>query len=109
MKAQFPDLYDRWQSAPEHVRFPEGESLQDVAARTADATRFFLSSHRNDTIVMVAHDSVNRVLLCQLLGLPISAYWRFTQSPCCINEIDIEGRFVRLVSMNDTGHLENPA
>lgn len=106
MKARFPELHDDWLSAPERVRFPEGESLQDVAARAADALRSILAAHHENTVVIVAHDSVNRVMLCQLLGLPLAAYWRFAQSPCCINEIDIDKRSVRLIRMNATEHLE---
>jgi hypothetical protein len=61
------------------VRFPDGESPQDLAARTADALRLVLARHGNDTIVLVGHDSVNRALLLQLMDLPLSAYWRIRQ------------------------------
>jgi probable phosphoglycerate mutase len=42
------------------VRFPGGESLQDLVARTADTLRFILEHHVGDTVVLVGHDSVNR-------------------------------------------------
>jgi phosphoserine phosphatase len=106
VKTRETKLYEVWFSMPERVRFPGGESLQDVAARTADATRHILSHHRDETVVVVAHDSVNRVLLSQLLGMPLSAYWRLAQDDCCINEIDITAQSARLIRMNDTGHLE---
>jgi probable phosphoglycerate mutase len=54
----------------------------------------------------VGHDSVNRVLLTQVLGMPLSAYWRIVQNPCCINEIEITGGSFRLRRMNDTAHLD---
>jgi broad specificity phosphatase PhoE len=47
--------------------------------------------HPDDAVVLVGHDSVNRVLLLELLDLPLSTYWRVEQNPCCINEIDIAG------------------
>ena len=40
---------------------------------------------------MVAHDSVNRALLLQLLDQPLAAYWKIVQDPCSLNEIEIVG------------------
>ena len=57
------DLFAAWFTAPQLVRFPGGESLQDVAARAANALRFVLARHPRDTVVLVGHDSVNRALL----------------------------------------------
>ena len=105
VRAREPQLYEKWFTTPERVRFPGGESLQDVATRTADAMRYIYLDHPDDTVVVVAHDSVNRVLLSQLLGMPLSAYWRFVQDACCINEIEGIGESIRLLRMNDTGHL----
>jgi phosphoserine phosphatase len=108
-KADDAALFAAWFATPQLVRFPGGESLQDLAARIADALRFVLARHANDTIVIVGHDSVNRALLLQLLDLPLSAYWRFEQSPCCLNEIDVEGGEVSVRRINETRHLDGVA
>jgi phosphoserine phosphatase len=105
-KAENPILFAAWFATPHLVRFPEGESLQDVAARTANALRFVLARHNDETIVLVAHDSVNRVLLLQFLGLPLASYWCIEQGPCCVNEIDIENGLGRVLRLNETHHLE---
>ena len=105
-KAQDPALFAAWFATPERVRFPNGESLQDLAARTANALRIVLARHPDETIVLVGHDSVNRVLLLQLLDQPLSAYWRLAQEPCCINEIDVSAAGVCVRSINATQHLE---
>ncbi len=70
--------------------FPNGESLQDLAARAANAVRMVLARHPDDTLVLVGHDSVNRALLLQFFDLPLSGYWRISQEPCCLNEIDVQ-------------------
>jgi broad specificity phosphatase PhoE len=101
-----PDLFAAWFATPGLVEFPGGESLPDVAARTANVLRFALSRDAADTLVLVGHDSVNRVLLTQVLDMPLSAYWRLAQNPCCINEIEITGRSFQLRRMNDTAHLD---
>jgi probable phosphoglycerate mutase len=105
-KAQDPALFAAWFATPQFVRFPNGESLQDLAARTADALRMVLVRHPDETVVLVGHDSVNRALLLQLLEQPLSAYWRLAQEPCCINEIDVSAAGVCVHSINATQHLE---
>ena len=75
----------------------------------ADALRFVLSRHTDGTIVLVGHDSVNRALLLQLLDMPLSSYWRLEQSPCCLNEIDIEDGKVYVRRINETRHLDEAA
>ncbi|MGP0092393.1 MAG: histidine phosphatase family protein [Xanthobacteraceae bacterium] len=101
-----PTLFARWFASPHLVRFPDGESLQDLVARASDVLRFVLARHVDDTIVLVGHDSVNRALLLQLLDQPLSSYWRLAQSPCCINEIDVVDGNVRVVRVNETHHLD---
>jgi probable phosphoglycerate mutase len=100
-----PNLFAAWFATPQLVRFPGGESLQDVAARAGNALRLVLARHPRDTIVLVGHDSINRVLLLQLLGLPLAAYRRVAQSPCCLNEIDVDGANACIARLNETHHL----
>ena len=107
VKAETPEAYRLWREAPHLVRFPGGESLQDVVARTSDALRLVLTKHATDTVVLVGHDSVNRALLLQLLDQPLSAYWRLSQDPCTLNEIEVSAAGdVRVDRINDTSHLD---
>ncbi|MGA8554524.1 MAG: histidine phosphatase family protein, partial [Candidatus Acidiferrales bacterium] len=100
-KGRGSDALRRGVCDPHLVRFPGGESLQDLAARTANASRLMLARDAEDTIVLVGHDNVNRVLLLQFLGLPLASYWSIEQGPCCVNEIDFgEGRS-RVLRLNE--------
>lgn len=101
-----PALFRAWFSAPHLVRFPQGESLQAVVARTADAYRAALRDHANGVVIFVGHDSVNRALLLQFADQPLSAYWRFEQSPCCINEVDVTFERIAIRRINDVCHLD---
>ncbi|MBV8189607.1 MAG: histidine phosphatase family protein [Alphaproteobacteria bacterium] len=106
VRRESPEAYRLWKSAPGRVRFPDGESLQDLVARAADVVRLVLERHPADTVVLVGHDSVNRVILMQVLDQPQSAYWRVAQSPCCLNEIDVDREGARVERINDTSHLD---
>lgn len=107
VSAESPDAYRQWQSAPQLTRFPQGESLQDVAARATNVLREALLHYPDQTVVLVGHDSVNRVLLLQLLDMPLAAYWRLVQDPCTLNEIVVFATGdMRLQRLNDTSHLD---
>ncbi len=57
-------------------------------------------------VVWVAHEGVNRVILLRALDLPLSAYWRIGQDPCCIDVLEIRpDGGVRVRRMNDPAHL----
>ena len=105
VKAEAPEAFRLWHAAPHLMRFPGGESLQDLLARTSDALRTVLARHSDRAVVMVGHDSVNRALLLQLLDQPLAAYWKLAQDPCTLNEIDIDGSKVTIRRVNDTSHL----
>ena len=86
-----PRLFKLWRRAPQLVRVPGGEAIQDVVARAADAVRLMLDRHAGKTVVAVSHDNVIRCLLVQLLDMPISAYGRMAVGPCGIAEAVVRG------------------
>jgi probable phosphoglycerate mutase len=106
---QYSAEIDLWFRAPQFASIEEGESLADVAARVGHVLGALNRRHPEDEIVLVGHDSVNRVALLSAIGAPISSYWSIRQDPCAINEIEFEltvpeaRTVVRLV--NDTWHL----
>jgi probable phosphoglycerate mutase len=109
VRGAWPALFAAWHATPHLLRFPDGDSLQHLVARTADALRFVMSHHPGamESVVLVGHDSVNRALLLQLLDQPLSAYWRIAQGPCAVNEIDIVDGRVCVLRVNETCHLES--
>jgi phosphoserine phosphatase len=110
VKKHWPQLYELWKTSPHLARFPSGESVQDIALRTADVFRGVVHDFPNesDTVILVGHDSVNRALLLQLLDQPLSAYWKIAQDPCCINVIKYEEGAIRALSINETQHTKSP-
>ena len=95
-----------WREAPDTVQMPGGESLPQVLERAWPAFERVTSGlGADDTLLLVAHDAVNRVLLCRMLGIPLSKLWGFRQAPTTINLL--EGASVdalEVVRLNDCSH-----
>jgi probable phosphoglycerate mutase len=95
-----------WREAPETVQMPQGESLQQVLDRAWTALqRATVDLGADETLLVLAHDAVNRVLLCRILGLPLSRLWTFRQAPTTINLLegpDLE--HLDVVRLNDCTH-----
>jgi probable phosphoglycerate mutase len=59
-----------------------------------------------DLLLVVAHDAVNRVLLCRVLGLPLSRVWTFRQSPASLNVLSGTSiADLQVVRLNDSDHV----
>jgi probable phosphoglycerate mutase len=61
--------------------------------------------HPGQTVVLVGHQVMNRVILLGVLGLGLDRLWRIGQDTCAINVFDLEGGEFTLRSLNDTCHL----
>jgi phosphoserine phosphatase len=105
-RGRWPDLLDTWYRAPHWAAIPGGETLQTVLSRVVSALRDVIGRHPSDTVVVVGHDSVNRVILLHTLDLPLSRYWRLSQKPCAISEIDFSDQGTTVHSLNETWHLQ---
>ena len=58
-----------------------------------------------DTLLVVAHDAVNRVILCRILGLPIGKLWTFRQAPTTLNLLEGDSPdTLEVVRLNDCAH-----
>jgi broad specificity phosphatase PhoE len=101
----YPDLYQRWLEKPHLIRFPHGESLRQVRLRGMAALKEVAARHEGQVILLVAHQVVNKVLVCAMLGLDNSHFWRIRQDNACINVFEHQDEFFTAVLINDTCHL----
>nr|WP_210391423.1 histidine phosphatase family protein [Synechococcus sp. PCC 7502] len=109
IEAEFPGELQRWQSTPESVQMPEGENLNDVWARVKIAWQQIIDAvPQGETAMVVAHDAVNKAILCQLFNLSPASFWAFKQGNGAVSVIDYpHGDVPVLQSMNITTHLSN--
>lgn len=106
IRARDPERMHAWRHAPHEVLMPQGESLQHVLERAWPAfARACAGLGAHQTLLVVAHDAVNRVLLCRVLGMPLSKLWSFRQAPTTLNLLegpDVD--HLDVVRLNDCSH-----
>lgn len=101
-----PERLRAWREAPHEVLMPQGESLQQVFDRAWPALRRASAGLvEDDILLVVAHDAVNRVLLCHVLGIPLRSVWGFRQAPTTLNLLEGEDvDHLEVVRLNDCSH-----
>lgn len=106
--ARDPERLHAWRHAPETVQMPGagGESLQQVQDRAWLAlARACAGLAADDTLLVVAHDAVNRVVLARILGIPLARLWTFRQAPATLNLLEGDGvDSLEVVRLNDCAH-----
>ncbi|WP_288262008.1 histidine phosphatase family protein [uncultured Prochlorococcus sp.] len=90
IREQWPILLKNWHDKPEEVIMPEGESIKEVSERSIDAfEEICLSQKNNDLTLLVAHDAVNKTLICNIIGINYSNIWMIKQGNGGITVIDL--------------------
>jgi phosphoserine phosphatase len=103
-----PEMLRLWRQFPtaDLPAGPGAETFAQVTDRSWRAMARAAAEVRSDqTLLIVAHDAVNRALLCKLMGLPIERVWSFQQSPATINAVagpSIDA--LQLIRLNDASH-----
>lgn len=80
-----------------------GESLVELRARVLPATAELIERHRGEHICIVAHGGVNRVIICEAMGLPLKNFFRIEQDYGGLNLIDYLDDDVMVVKMLNGG------
>lgn len=107
VRQRWPEVQRDWRERPDQVRLPGGETLAEVQARAwAALERLTQGLGGEDTLLVVTHDGVNRVLLCRVLGLPLARVWAFRQAPTALNLLEgPELGTLAVLRLNDSAHV----
>jgi len=105
VKVRYAELYRQWETAPHTVRFPNGETLDEVKERTLKAVAEVVQRHPGQNILLAAHRAVNKVLIAAFIGLDNSHFWRIGQDTTAINRFKQVGDTWHIMLINDTCHL----
>ncbi|MEO8843221.1 MAG: histidine phosphatase family protein [Kofleriaceae bacterium] len=102
------EMFGVWRTAPgrDALAGPGAETLGDVEARAWPVfERLCARLGAHDTGMIVAHDAVNRVILCRVLGIPLERVWKFRQAPAALNVLSGASLAeLQVVRLNDSEH-----
>lgn len=102
-------LWRSVQDTPSAVRFPGGESLQEVQARATDELRRISEGHPDATVAVVTHADVVRLALAQFAGIHLDLYQRLVVEPASVSVVALSHGTPWIVKVNDTGDLSSLA
>lgn len=101
-----PQFYKEWRANPLEMRPPGGETFADLRDRAYPALIRIAEENCDREIVVVAHKSTNRMLLCCLTGRSINEYKQVPQENAAINVLDVsEDGCITVEQINQVSHL----
>ena len=116
VRDKFAEDYCNWKQQPHEFKMilEKGVEHYPVLALYQQTELFWseiIPQHQGKTILIVAHNGINRCLIMSAIGINSDRYHSIQQSNCCINIINFTGGFgdwVQLESLNQTSHMGIP-
>lgn len=104
----FPEAEQTRINDPLNFAAPNGEPFAHFIERVTLVMQRIVKAHLGETICVIAHQCVNRIVLCWVLQAPFSAWRKLRQNSGCINLFQVWGDGLwRLSLANDTCHLND--
>ncbi|MFJ5293262.1 histidine phosphatase family protein [Streptomyces sp. NPDC088348] len=102
MTAEDPEAVRRFHEDAESGAFPGSEAPSAAAARASQALRGLARRHRGATVLVVAHNTLLRMALCSMLGIPVGRYRLVFPrlDNAAVTEIGVSGTRTALRSLN---------
>ncbi len=100
ISAAEPDAARYWTDADR--RFPDGEGLGDLVRRVDRFLEEVAGAGEGRRLLIVGHGGPLRLIVCRLLGLPVSAWWRLRLDFASLSIVETG----TLCLLNDVGHLD---
>ncbi|QNH54089.1 histidine phosphatase family protein [Selenomonas timonae] len=106
VNAENPNAMKNFYTDPEQADIPESEPFPEFQRRVAGRVREIVAHERGKRVVIVSHGASIRILLADLLSMPIRSIWHLSQLNTAVNKIRFEDDgFAVVTLMNDTSHL----
>lgn len=106
LTTRFPADASVWASTPHLVTPSDGEALTAVDARVGAALAAIVDRHRGQTVILVSHAIVTRLIVLAALGLGPERLWSVDASPAGITEIEYQDAWATVHRMNTLAHLD---
>lgn len=105
IEREWPKEAQAFHEDAERFGYLGGENLGQVRDRVLPRVEGMLERHEEETIAVVSHGVVNRVLLANWLGIPLRFARRLSQDNTGVSVVEVSGGKVQVRTVNGTGHL----
>jgi alpha-ribazole phosphatase len=95
-----PEIYTQWMEHPTETQFPNGESFRQMQQRVLQAANEIYRRHRGNTIAIVSHGGVNRILLAEAVAIPALNIFRIAQHYAAMNLLVLIGNYPSVELVN---------
>jgi broad specificity phosphatase PhoE len=104
--ARDPEGWTTWRTAPDRFAAPGGESVAAVAARVGAAIDALRAAREGQSVILVTHAVVTRLIILRALGLGPERLWSVDASPAGLSELEYRDDWVTLHRVNTRAHLD---
>ena len=102
-----PLEFEKFFKKPDMLLIKGGETFAELQSRTMAALRKIVNAHQsgNQHIVIITHGAAIRVILAQILEMPLRKIWSIQQYNTAVNILRVDDGALSVELMNSTHHL----
>ncbi len=104
MKTEFQQLTRKWMEGDLDIKFPGGESPIEVNHRQKIAIQKIISEPVNHALICM-HGRALRLILCELLNIPLSNMDTFPHSNVSLYRLKYSDNKFEMLDFNNTDHF----
>lgn len=105
IRSEYPKEFAAWVDDPLRFSPVGGESTEDARDRIMPVINDIIHSNYGKHMAIVAHGGVNRIVLCEILGVPLENIFRIEQEFTGLNVIEFYDEMPVIKILNSTAHL----
>jgi broad specificity phosphatase PhoE len=100
VERRWPEAYRSFEENPERHGYLGGENMRQVRERVWESLHRLQAGHEGEVVAAVAHGVVNRVVLADVMRLPLRYARRIPQDNGAYNILELGGRVVQVRTVN---------
>lgn len=106
MRERYGEFLKLWRDSKGSVPMPNGESIEQVSQRAGAFMKRIKEAHPDGTVVVISHSFTMFTIIGGELGMSCGSFGNMQLRSCGITVLDINGAEGRLLTLNDTCHLQ---
>ncbi|MFD0714174.1 histidine phosphatase family protein [Paenibacillus sp. GCM10027626] len=106
IQQNFPDSWKKWNENPGEFSAGEtGENADEVYERANNFYMEKMREHEGDTVLVLGHNTLNRLFIAGSLSIPFHKYRSLAQSNTGVSIVELTPGYLKWLQLNGTEHL----